>query len=143
MNLTKKQRKMRQGVTVWIVSGFLKRDYRQSHMKKYVLKDKPHQSFELGLFISYKTSDGGTSSFSLMDCHAAGRQSYNLHRLFFSRRKAERYLKMLQEGCDVRSMFPKPSAYTVQGRAEKYFMTQALWGIAIKKPTDVVLLSGI
>ena len=45
------------------------------------------------------------NEFSLTDSHFRN-QSYNCHRAFFSLRKAKRYLKMVQEGCDVSTMFP-------------------------------------
>ena len=46
------------------------------------------------------------STASLLDCHVIGQQTYNLHRLFFSRKKAESYAKLVRSGCDVSSMFP-------------------------------------
>lgn len=63
---------------------------------------------------------------------------YNLHRVFFSRKKAESYLKLVQSGCDVRSMFSS-SSYELKAEPEKWLTD--LYQIPIIKPSSVIKLN--
>lgn len=112
MRMTKRMKRMRQGVTVWIVHAFADRAAVSEYggwIDEVVLLGKvAFKSPRTGsnyVHVDYLTAHGNRSDFSLLDMHVYEQQSYNEHRVFFSRRKAENYLKLVQSGCDVRQMF--------------------------------------
>lgn len=128
-------KRLRQGVTVWTVhafedgTGFIRQHLVAGFPTHEMWGEKRKSS---SLFVPYakemipcrwSTSiakalrssqqliqDAGKHpimhKFSMLDMHACGlQQRYNRHRMFFSRKKAESYLKLVQSGCDVSQLF--------------------------------------
>ena len=97
--MNKTLRKLKHGVTVYYVSSL----NNSSHTRVITLSGRPYLNCLLfgnsSLFIK---ANNGTYNMSLEDCNVI-QNNYNSHRLFFSRRKAESYLKMCLIGT-VKSM---------------------------------------
>lgn len=111
---TKKVRRFKHGVTVFKVYTYQDRGQTPvAVVEQLFITSRPFYSSSTDtLFANYARRPGiprtqtWYSSMSLRDAHVIGTQTYNLHRLFFSRKKAESYAKLVRSGCDVSSMFP-------------------------------------
>lgn len=103
---------LRQGQTVYLVLALGKHSFIQKYMvmdrAKTIITTYPYRDDYKGRYdhIIWKTSPRSLknvkgSTFSLLDCNAIKSNSYNNHRLFTSKRKAESYLKLLLQGTAV------------------------------------------
>jgi len=107
MHLTKRARRIKHGVTLFHVYGFKDKT---AFIDTMFVTSKPYQT-SLSLFANYSRKPAPASrsphgaAFSLVDAHMIGSQTYNWHRVFFSRKKAESYAALIRSGCDVSSMF--------------------------------------
>lgn len=133
---------MRQGVTVWYVLAFPEGE---AYIEQRCLADKPKPRKSLlgkSAFVEYYYPGfDHKGQFGLLDCHVMGNQTYNWHRLFFSRRKAESYAKLVRSGCDVSSMFGSNKADRDRARQWKY--EDRLRGFQILNSSSVVKMSNV
>ena len=110
---TKRVRRFKHGATVFSVLAFQSPDENVAIIEERFVTSRPYQSkisgslfADVNYYPTTRSTYGYSPMISMIDAHVTGSQTYNLHRVFFSRKKAESYAKLVRSGCDVSTMFP-------------------------------------
>lgn len=130
---TKRIKSIKQGVEFWHVHSFPKRGLQGpiAYLDRYVALGKAYESsgslwipvykpvswnlYRTPALKNFVTGKSGLliHPYSCMDAHLTP-QTYNCHRTFFSKKAAERYVKLVESGCNIQSMFPNYNHYKEQ-----------------------------